>query len=294
MAAGASVKWATMSEVVLTGDEDVRIGPFLERWPELPPWWDRHVFPDSDGRPMADNDEQWRVMVMLRLGLSGHFGERDDLYVGSDLLWYVDPEDSRVNVAPDILVCFGRPPGRRRSWKQWEEGGVGPAVVVEVLSHSNSAREMRRKWDFFNRNGVLEYVIHDPEDGFLEIWHRPVRDGRLVVVTEPDGWTSPLLGVRFDLDGMELVATSVETGRRFPRTEDYAASVRDAEEAKARAEAAEVAAAAAAARAESEAARAESEAARAESEAARAAEAIARADRLAVEIEELRRRSTGP
>ena len=45
-----------MSESLLTTDGEVRIGPFLDRWPELPPWWGRHVFPDSDGRPMADNE----------------------------------------------------------------------------------------------------------------------------------------------------------------------------------------------------------------------------------------------
>ena len=57
------------------------------------------------------------------------------------------------------------PRGDRGSYKQWEEGGIAPQVVFEVLSPGNRAGEMRRKFQFYQRYGVEEYYIYDPDDG---------------------------------------------------------------------------------------------------------------------------------
>ncbi len=41
-------------------------------------------------------------------------------------------------VAPDVMVVFGRPKGRRGSYKQWQEDNIAPQVVFAILSPSNS------------------------------------------------------------------------------------------------------------------------------------------------------------
>jgi hypothetical protein len=94
------------------------------------------------------------------------------------------------------MVAFGRPKGYRGSYKQWEEGGVAPQVVFEILSPGNRAGEMRRKFDFYNRYGVQEYYIYNPNKDVLKV---NLRDDRgLVEVEAPEEWTSPLLGIAFD------------------------------------------------------------------------------------------------
>ena len=55
---------------------------------------------------------------------------------------------------PDVMVAFGRPRGDRGSYKQWEEGGVAPHVVFEVMSPGNRAGKMAKKFLFYERHGV--------------------------------------------------------------------------------------------------------------------------------------------
>ena len=39
----------------------------------------------------------------------------------------------KIRTAPDAMVAFGRPKGYRGSYMQWEEGGIAPQVVFEIL-----------------------------------------------------------------------------------------------------------------------------------------------------------------
>src|SRR5262245_45803750 len=95
------------------------------------------VYPDSDGKPMADNALQFRWIVTIKEGLDRVFSDRSDIFVAGDLLWYPVEGHPEICQAPDALVAFGRPRGDRGSYKQWEEGGVAPQVVFEVLSPNN-------------------------------------------------------------------------------------------------------------------------------------------------------------
>ena len=54
------------------------------------------------------------------------------------------------------MVVFGRPNNRRGSYKQWEEEGIAPQVVFEVVSPGNRPEDMDRKLELYDRYGVLE------------------------------------------------------------------------------------------------------------------------------------------
>jgi hypothetical protein len=114
--------------------------------------------------------------------------------------------------APDALVALGRPKRDRGSYKQWEEGGIAPQVVFEVLSPNHRYQEMRQKLEFYEEYGVGEYYLYDPDHIVLEGWRR-TGDG-LDEIPRMHGWTSPLLGIRFDLSGSELTIYGPD-GRRF-------------------------------------------------------------------------------
>jgi hypothetical protein len=94
-----------------------------------------------------------------------------------------------------------------------------------------------REWGDSARAGICElwlsdwYYIYDPDAGEL---YGFVRDesGHLRRVAEMRGWVSPLLGVRFELAGGELVVVRPD-GERFVGYEELAAAL---EEAQARAE----------------------------------------------------------
>jgi Uma2 family endonuclease len=124
----------------------------------------------------------------------------------------IQESDNKLRTAPDVMIAFGRPKGHRGSYRQWEEGGVAPQFVMEVLSQGNRVGEMTRKGTFYAAHGVEEYVIFDPDKGSLEIL---VRDGSdWDSVEEPNGWRSKLTDVTFFVDGKELIAVS-PTGEKF-------------------------------------------------------------------------------
>ncbi|MEM9008699.1 MAG: Uma2 family endonuclease [Cyanobacteria bacterium P01_F01_bin.86] len=166
------------------------------------------LYPDSDGKPMAENTQQYRWIVRLVTNLRQLF-QNQTAFVAGDLFWYpiqVD-EPPALSQAPDAMVVLGRPDGDRLSYKQWEEDNVIPQVVFEIISPSNSASEIAKKQAFYDRYGVLEMFFYDPED--FEFWGltRPTPDSQLTLLTRLNlPWTSPTLGIKFDMfdDGLAL------------------------------------------------------------------------------------------
>ncbi len=163
------------------------------------------VYPDSDGRRMSDNTKQYRWIVTIKGGLDRLFAGRNDVFVAGDLLWYAVEGKLLRRRAPDAMVAFGRPPGDRGSYMQWKEGNIPPQVVFEVLSPKNSKSEMERKKKFYDRYGVEEYYLYDPDRVTLKGWIR--RGKRLVRIRGIErGFVSPRLGIHFQVED-ELVIT---------------------------------------------------------------------------------------
>jgi Uma2 family endonuclease len=162
----------------------------------------RIIYPSSDGQPMADNTKQFRWIVTIQGGIDALWRNDPQVFVAGDLFWYPVEGHPEIRMAPDVLVVFGRPKGDRSSYLQWEEGEVAPQVVFEIRSPSNTIAVMTRKFRFYERYGVEEYYLYDPDSGELSGWQR---QGETLEEIEPmEGWVSPRLGVRFELDRGEL------------------------------------------------------------------------------------------
>ncbi|PZO45796.1 MAG: hypothetical protein DCF17_00145 [Shackletoniella antarctica] len=166
------------------------------------------LYPDSDGKPMADNTVQYGWIVCLVTHLK-HLFKGQTVFVAGDLLWYLEQvlEPPAPAQAPDVMVVLGRPEGERGSYKQWEEDNIAPQVVFEILSPSNTAREMLNKQLFYRRHGVLEMFFYDPDS--YDFWGlvRPDQDYDFSPVTALNfPWTSPTLGIRLEMfdDGLAV------------------------------------------------------------------------------------------
>jgi Uma2 family endonuclease len=159
----------------------------------------RIVYPESDGQPMAENTLQYECIVALQGGLDEL---RAEDFVGADNFWYPVEGRPDVRTAPDVYVAIGRPKRHRRSYQQWNEDGVAPQVVFEVLSPRNRFEEMRQKFEFYQRYGVQEYYIYNPDSNE---WEGYSRDGdRLRPISDMGPWVSPRLGLRFDVRASEM------------------------------------------------------------------------------------------
>ncbi|MEM7370557.1 MAG: Uma2 family endonuclease [Bacteroidota bacterium] len=160
------------------------------------PQADDIFYPDSDGKPMADNTIQFRWISKLKGATEFLFRSDNQVFVAGDLLWYPVKGDPKTRVAPDVMVVFGRPKGDRGSYKQWEEEGIAPQVVVEVLSPSNTVGEMNDKQKFYYDHGVEEFYILDPITESLWIWQKDEAIAMLYP-QKKEAWVSKRLGIKF-------------------------------------------------------------------------------------------------
>ncbi|MCC3418560.1 MAG: Uma2 family endonuclease [Microcoleus sp. PH2017_07_MST_O_A] len=160
------------------------------------------IYPESDGKPMANNTDQFRWILVIEQNLEWMYANDENVFVAGDLFWY--PVQGRPNIvnAPDVMVVFGTPKRRRSSYQQWNESGIAPQVVFEILSPSNTQDEMETKLLFYDRHQVEEYYIYNPTNNQLRGWLRG-EDG-LDAIASMENYASPRLAIRFDLSGDEL------------------------------------------------------------------------------------------
>ncbi|ACK67801.1 protein of unknown function DUF820 [Rippkaea orientalis PCC 8801] len=161
------------------------------------------IYPESDGQPMADNTLQFRWITTIKANLDWLFAKDNQVFVAGDLLWYPIEGNNQKRQAPDVMVVFGRPKGDRGSYQQWKEGNIPPQVVFEILSPGNTRKEMSRKLLFYERHGVEEYYIYDPDNNELTGLLRT--DEGLTPIEEINHWVSPRLGIRFEMAEPELL-----------------------------------------------------------------------------------------
>ena len=184
---------------------------------------DREIsYPDSDGQPMADNTKQFRWIVLFKENLDCLFAENPEVFVAGDLLWYPVEGHPEICMAPDVMVVLGRPKGDRGSYRQWLEGNQPPQVVFEVLSPGNTLKEMTRKLKLYEQYGVEEYYIYDPDGNELTGLERV--EGALSLIEGIEHWTSPRLGIRFEL-GETALSVFYPDGRPFLSTIELARQV---------------------------------------------------------------------
>ena len=79
-------------------------------------------------------------------------------------LFYAEDDSDDTVVQPDMIVICDEK-------KRGPEGCRGaPDLVAEVLSPSNTAIEMERKFRLYRKAGVKEYWIIDPENNSLKVY----------------------------------------------------------------------------------------------------------------------------
>ena len=193
------------------------------------PAYNLELYPSSDGKPMAENTEQYRWIALIKENLEVVL-QGTESFIAADLLWYPEvakPPAPAPSQAPDVMVVLGRPPGRRYSYQQWEEDNKAPQVVFEILSPSNKTKkgrqEMEAKFAFYQRYGVEEYYLYDPDALRAQAW---IRQGKnLMPLDRLDQWVSPRLRIRFDWQLGQALKLYTPNGSLFKTLVDLQAEV---------------------------------------------------------------------
>jgi Uma2 family endonuclease len=155
-------------------------------------------------------------MNALIEALKGHFANDPQVYVSGNLLLYYVKGNSAKRVAPDVFVVRGVPKGDRRIYKLWEEG-VPPSIVIEVSSRQTWREDMYTKLRLYEKLGVQEYFIFDPEYDYLPDpligWR--LEDAEYVPIEVVEGKASS------EAVGLELVDTGETLRLHDPRSGEF-------------------------------------------------------------------------
>ena len=76
-------------------------------------------------------------------------------------------------------------------------------MVFEIISPGNTLTEMSKKQLFYDRYGVEEYYLYDPDKNDASGGIRG--ENQLEILETLDNWVSPRLGIRFQLGEPEML-----------------------------------------------------------------------------------------
>ena len=147
------------------------------------------MYPESDGKPIAETDLHIDAIYRMRQMLKAYFAENPDVYVSGNIMMYYVKGSPQQSVSPDILVSFGIGKKQRRTYKVWEEGKP-PDFVLEFSSKSTYQNDLDDKMSLYAKIGISEYFLYDAERCYLPSSLMAFRlvDGEYVEIPQrPDG-----------------------------------------------------------------------------------------------------------
>lgn len=160
------------------------------------------LYPESDGKPMAETDLHIDEIYRMRQIFRAYFADMPDVYVSGNLMMYYEEGSPSKSVSPDLLISFrvGKKP--RRTYKVWEEGKP-PDFVIEFSSKGTVRKDLVDKMELYAQLGIAEYFLCDVDRRYLP---SPLMGFRLengeyveILPLADDGIPSEILGVNFHL-----------------------------------------------------------------------------------------------
>jgi Uma2 family endonuclease len=180
-------------------------------------------YPTSDGRPLAETDLHFNIMVDSRRALEAYYENDPDVYVSGNLLMFYVPENKRRHVAPDVFVVKGVPKKQRENYLIWEEG-KGPDVVIEITSKTTRKEDMVTKFNLYRDViKVREYFLFDPRGDYLDPTlqgYRLSRGEYAPIAPVSDRLPSNVLGLYLEQNGRQLRFWDPQTREWLPTPQE--------------------------------------------------------------------------
>ena len=194
------------------------------------------LYPESDGKPMAETDHHIEAILRMRLIFRSYYADTPDAYVSGNLMMYYEDTRPPKAVSPDLLISFGVGKKPRRTHKIWEEGKP-PDFVVEFSSKGTVQNDLNNKMELYARLGISEYFLCDVDRRYLPA---PLMGFRLIdgeyVEIAPNangGISSETLGLDFHLlaDGFGIYDPVTQKWLQTPEEAANSRAQRDRERA---------------------------------------------------------------
>ncbi len=157
----------------------VTIGLIEPRWPvtRIARWRQppdpkpcvRVDYPTSDGKPMAETELHWQVMVDVVEPMRDYFAADPMVHVGGNLLLFYEEGNPRKHVSPDVFMVRGIPKFPLRDYYLLWEEGKPPDVVIEITSKTTEGKiRPRSACSTVTFSKIPEYFQFDPTEDYLE------------------------------------------------------------------------------------------------------------------------------
>jgi Uma2 family endonuclease len=176
------------------------------------------VYPESDGKPMAETDVHIDALIYLREALRDHFRETPQVYVAGNLLLYYEEGNPSACVAPDVFVVKGVSKHERRTYRLWEEGQA-PVVAFEITSRGTRLEDLGNKRALYAMLGIAEYYLYDPLGEYLQPSLQGYRlqagEYQRLPLQEVGVLRSAALGLEIRVEAGRLLVVNPETGERL-------------------------------------------------------------------------------
>jgi Uma2 family endonuclease len=185
--------------------------------------------PDSDDTPV-DNELQILIPNLLLAVLSSIWQNREDWFFGINMGIYYAP--NQTPIVPDAFLSLGVEKfvgeNGRLSYVFWEEEGIVPIWVLEIVLQTYNGEYEQKKIDYAEL-GILYYAIYAPtrlrrKRQRLEIYQ--LIDGKYVLQPGDPIWMPEIgLGIgkdRGNYQGLtrEWLYWYDENGKRYPTPEE--------------------------------------------------------------------------
>ena len=175
-------------------------------------------YPESDGKPVAETQAHFHIIVTLVSVLREYFRRMRDVFIAGNLMFYFEEGRPTACISPDVFVVRGLDKKMRRVYKLWEEGRA-PSVVFEITSKSTQLEDKGNKRAVYATIGVKEYFLFDPLSEYLK---PPLQGFRLLgdeyerIAAATDGsLLSEELGLRLIREDDMLRLIEATTGKKL-------------------------------------------------------------------------------
>ena len=184
-------------------------------------------YPSSDGKPVAETYDHFYAIVMILEVLRQFLQGQQATVLANQFLYYAEG-NSKLRIAPDVMVIFGVEPGGRDNYKTWEEGQV-PKVIFEITSKSTRHEDFEYKKILYEQLEVEEYWLFDPKGDWIagQLVGYRLRDDSLQPdairhYSPIDDFQSRALNLRLQIEGKLIGFYRLDTGEKLLLPEELA------------------------------------------------------------------------
>ena len=125
------------------------------------------IYPETDGKPMAETDVHRDLLLRMVDLLKNAF---PNAYVSGNICLYYEQGNPKKMISPDSLLCRSQPPAQKRIYRAWTEHAQLD-LVMEFSSFGTKRIDHSKKKQIYEQIlKVPYYVIFDPHAVYLNVF----------------------------------------------------------------------------------------------------------------------------